>query len=63
MLIGSYQPPLRRLGASIDRLVLHTVATTTIHGFLTEISASLQPAAHSERAPAPEWNAMNPTTA
>ena len=54
VLIGSYQPPLRRLGASIDRLVLHTIATTTIHGFLTQVTASLQPAAQTDTTPPPD---------
>ena len=65
VLIGSYQPPLRRLGAHIDRLVLHTVAATTIHGFLTEISVSLQPAAQTDNAalePAGDWGGTNPST-
>jgi len=53
VLIGSYQPPLRRLGARIDRLVLHTVATTTIHGFLAQVTASLQPTTHTDATPAP----------
>jgi len=53
VLIGSYQPPLRRLGASIDRLAMHTVATTTVHGFLTQVTASLQPAAQTDATPAP----------
>ena len=53
VLLGSYQPPLRRLGASIDRLALHTVATTTVHGFLTQVTASLQPAAQTDATPTP----------
>ena len=67
VLIGAYRPPLRRLGASIDRLVLHTVAATTIHGFLTQVSASLQPAAQTDAtavpAQAPGWGGINPATA
>ena len=63
VLIGSYQPPLRRLGASIDRLVLHTVATTTIHGFLTQLTASLQPAAQTDTTPAPGVDAPHPAPA
>ena len=53
VLLGSYQPPLRRLGASIDRLVLHTVATTTIRGFLAQVTASLQPTAQTDTTAAP----------
>ena len=67
VIIGSYRPPLRRLGASIDRVVLHTVASTTIHEFLTEISASLQPAAQTDVTPAPahlpDWGSTSPATA
>ena len=67
VLLGSYQPPLRRLGAGIDRAVLHTVATTTIHGFLTQLTATLQPAAQTDAqaapAPAPDWGGTHPATA
>jgi hypothetical protein len=63
VLLGSYQAPLRRLGASIDRLVLHAVATTTIHGFLAQVTASLQPAAQTDATPAPNWTGADPATA
>jgi hypothetical protein len=46
-LTGSYRPPLGALGAGLDRLVLHTVATATIATLLTRIAAAL------EGAPAP----------
>ena len=40
-LAGSYRPPLGALGAGLDRLVLHTVATATIKTLLTSVAAVL----------------------
>lgn len=36
-LIGSYRPPLGKVGASIDRLVLRSVARATIRSFLFQL--------------------------
>ena len=49
-LTGSYRPPLSALGARLDRLLLHAVATATIVALLTRIAAALHraPAAASE---------------
>jgi len=41
-LTGSYRPPLGALGTELDRLVLHTVATTTIRTLLARIAAVLE---------------------
>jgi hypothetical protein len=35
---GAYRPPLGRLGARIDEVVLHQVAKSTIHSFITQIA-------------------------
>lgn len=36
-LVGSYQPPLGRLGARLDQLLLHQVARATARSFLTRL--------------------------
>jgi hypothetical protein len=50
---GAYRPPLGRLGAGLDRVVLHRVATATVrhllHGVaqrITDPAAAAQPADH-----------------
>ena len=35
-LSGSYRPPLGRVGAALDRTVLHEIATATVHSLLRE---------------------------
>jgi hypothetical protein len=35
---GSYRPPLGRIGASLDQLVLHQAARATLRGFLSRVS-------------------------
>lgn len=49
-LTGTYRPPLGPLGAGLDRLVLHKVATATMTAFLNQVSSALEDA----QAPAPE---------
>jgi len=49
MLNGCYRPPLGRLGAGLDRAVLHRVASATIRALLRSIADEL---AELERAPA-----------
>ena len=63
VLVGSYPQPLRRLGASIDRLLLNAVAASTERGFVTRLTASLQPAAQAGAAPAPGWGGTDLATA
>ena len=38
---GAYRPPLAALGASLDRLVLHRVATPTVRSLLDRIAAAI----------------------
>jgi hypothetical protein len=40
-LTGSYRPPLGSLGAGLDRVILHQVATATIHALLDDIAKAL----------------------
>lgn len=40
-LTGIYRPPLDRLGATLDRLILHRVATATIRALLERIASAL----------------------
>ena len=40
-LAGSYRPPLGRLGAVLDQVVLHRVATATIRALLQNVAAVL----------------------
>src|SRR5215831_10255206 len=40
-LTGSYRPPLGRLGAALDQVVLHRVATATIRVLLQDVAAAL----------------------
>jgi hypothetical protein len=49
MLNGCYRPPLGRLGAGLDRAVLHRVASATIRALLRSIAGELT---ELERAPA-----------
>jgi hypothetical protein len=49
-LAGSYRPPLGRLGAELDRAVMHRVATATMHCLLRSVAEALaqpSPAGHS----------------
>ncbi|HUJ07215.1 MAG TPA: hypothetical protein VLX31_13995 [Streptosporangiaceae bacterium] len=38
---GVYRPPLAALGASLDRVILHRVATSTVRSLLSEIAAAI----------------------
>jgi hypothetical protein len=40
-LAGAYRPPLGPLGASLDRVILHRVASATIRGFVSRIAAGI----------------------
>lgn len=51
---GAYRPPLAGVGAGLDRIVLHRVATTTIRSLLARIAEALaSPAPATESAPRP----------
>ena len=54
-LAGSYRPPFGALGAGLDRLVLHTVATATIKALLASITAALENASAQAAEPAVLW--------
>lgn len=41
-LTGSYRPPLGPLGAGLDRLVLHAVASATLSALLDRVTAALE---------------------
>jgi hypothetical protein len=60
-LTGSYRPPLGRLGAALDEVVLHRVATATIRALLQNVAAALTspaPAGHPAEDISPGWNAV-----
>jgi hypothetical protein len=40
-LTGSYRPPLGRLGAALDQVALHRVATATIRVLLQDVAVAL----------------------
>lgn len=40
-LAGSYRPPLGRLGAALDRAILHQVATATVRALLHQVADAL----------------------
>lgn len=54
-LAGSYRPPFGALGAGLDRLVLHTVATATIKTLLASIAAALENTSAGAAGPAAAW--------
>ena len=47
-LTGSYRPPLGRLGAALDQVALHRVATATIRALLQDVAAALTGSAPAE---------------
>jgi hypothetical protein len=60
-LTGSYRPPLGRLGAALDQVVLHRVATATIRALLQDVAAALAspaPAGHPAKDVSPGWSAV-----
>jgi hypothetical protein len=40
-LMGSYRPPLGRAGAALDRVILHRLATATVHAFLRDLAIAI----------------------
>jgi hypothetical protein len=40
-LSGSYRPPLGRVGAALDRTVLHEIATATVHSLLRNVGHAI----------------------
>jgi hypothetical protein len=63
-LTGVYRPPVGPLGAGLDRVLVHRVATATIHSLMTRLSGALE---STTRAPgdagAPKPWATGPETA
>jgi hypothetical protein len=64
VLTASYRPPLGAAGASLDRLLLHRVATATIKTFASRVASALEgtPEAAQETA-APAWREPGPEPA
>jgi hypothetical protein len=57
-LAGSYRPPLGRLGAGLDRAILHRVATATMRCLLQSVAEALvspAPAGHPAEDASPGW--------
>jgi hypothetical protein len=60
-LIGSYRPPLGRLGAALDQVASRRVATATIRALLQDVAAALAspaPAGHAAKDVSPGWSAV-----
>lgn len=58
MLAGSYRPPLGRLGAGLDRAIMHRVATATMRCLLQSVAEALvspAPAGHPAEDATPGW--------
>ena len=63
-LTGVYRPPFGALGAELDRVLLHRVATATIHSLMTNMASALGGAAPApSEAGAPVWWENGPETA
>jgi hypothetical protein len=63
-LTGVYRPPLGALGAGLDRVLLHRVATATIHSLMTHVARALGGTAPSADASgSPVWWEPGPETA
>ena len=57
-LAGSYRPPLGRLGARLDRAIMHRVATATMRCLLQSVAEALvspAPAGHPAEDASPGW--------
>jgi hypothetical protein len=58
-LAGCYRPPLGRLGAGLDRAIMHRVATATMRCLLQSVAETLvspAPAGHPAENPSPGWH-------
>jgi hypothetical protein len=58
-LVGSYRPPLGRLGAVLDRALLHRIATATVRSLVRSLTEAITGPAPAENEirwghPAPE---------
>jgi len=57
-LAGSYRPPLGRLGAGLDRTIMHRVAAATMRCLLQSVAEALvspAPAGHPAEDASPGW--------
>ncbi len=55
-LTGSYRPPLGALGAELDRLIMHTVASATIRTLLARVAVALEDGPAGSTAPILTWS-------
>jgi len=63
-LTGSYRPPFGRVGAALDRAILHRLATATIRSLLEGLSGAItQPALEHQHAQGPPAPRPEPTVA
>lgn len=63
-LTAAYRPPLGVLGAGLDRMLMHRVATATIHSLMTHMSNAMQGTAPlAGDAGAPVWWQTEPAGA
>ena len=62
-LTGVYRPPFGPLGAGLDRVLLHKVATATVHSLMNRLGGALEgtPPARGDAA-APSWETGPETT-
>jgi len=51
ILFGSYQPPFGRVGAAIDRLVMHRIAEAALRRFISDVVAMVTNAEAREHRP------------
>jgi hypothetical protein len=63
-LTAVYRPPLGALGAGLDRVLLHKVATATVHSLMTNMARAMEGTAPApDAARAPVWWENGPETA
>jgi hypothetical protein len=62
-LTGCYRPPFGALGARLDWMVMHMVATLTLRSLLTRLASALEGTAQAaEEKPAPWQRDTGPQT-
>ena len=63
-LAGAYRPPLGRLGAGLDQMVLHRVATATMRALLRSVAEAVTSpatAGQATRGASPGWRPVPDT--
>jgi hypothetical protein len=64
VLTASYRPPLGAMGAGLDRLLLHMVATATIRAFASRLASALEGTPQTAQpTAAPAWQEPGPAPA